>query len=1097
MRILLTANASYVPPRGGATRSNLIWLDHMANAGHQCRIVAGATGEGAELRFHASIAAFAVEDPARRIQVLRQQIREFQPDWVLVSSEDLGHGLLREAQHYAHGRVVYLAHTPQFFPFGPASWNPNREAAGFVAEAAGVVAIGHHMAGYIERALGRSATVIHPPIYGDGPFADYANFQSGLVTMINPCAIKGLSIFLETAARLPDVEFGVVPGWGTTSEDRRALERLPNVRILPNAPNIDDVLARTRVLLMPSLWYEGFGLIVMESMLRGIPVVASDAGGLVEAKHATGFIIPVKTIQEYQAIFDEHAMPRPVVPANDPEPWVDALRLLLSDREVYASESQASRAAAHRFIATLDAADMEHYLASLKARPEPPQPRDDRIALAGKESAPIGTPTQAEIQLMRLHERKPFTAETQRRRGKRREHKGIQTRRSILLMRILLAQNSLYYPAHGGGDKSNRLLLEALAALGHECRVVARIPTFGGAQESGYLATLAARHITPNTYDGVVSFTRNGVFARIVTNANLRATFAAEIAAFQPDVILASTDDPAQLLLEPALRSPARVVYLARATLAVPFGPDCAFPSEAKTARIRACDAVVGVSQYVADYIRRYAGIPAVHVPISLMEPEEWPFLARFDSPYVTFVNPCAVKGIAIFLGLAGAFPETQFAAVPTWGTNQQDLAALRALPNITLIDPVDDINLLLGRTRVLLVPSLWAEARSRIVLESLLRGVPVLAANVGGIPEAMMGVPYLLPVNPITHYETRVDEQMVPVAQVPPQDIAPWRDALSRLLTDPAHYDEIAAQSRRAALEYASGLHAGHFEKLLYGGKRAQPAPAPAAEPVARPAHEALSPEKRKLLALRLRKQATPESWFPNVAAASGPRLFCFPHAGGGSRQSYKLACWTAVPVLLPGRESRLAEAAYERMQPLVTALADNLDGYTDRPFGFFGHSMGAAVAFELTRELRRRGRPLPRILIASGARAPQFRRNHVPQPRPTRESLIADLRALGGVSDAVLDHPAFLRVLLPSLEADVVLYRNYIYSEDEPLPIPIRAYGGLSDRNVTRAHLDAWAEQTTATFAVRTFPGGHFYLTAEVAAVTQALDEDLPDVR
>ena len=259
MRILLTANASCVPPRGGATRSNLIWMDQMAGAGHACRIVCGASGEGAELCFHESIAVFAVEDPSRRIQVLRQQIREFQPDWVLVSSEDLGHGLLREAHHSAPGHVVYLAHTPQFFPFGPASWNPDREASGLLVEAAGVVAIGHCVADYIARWLGREAVVIHPPIYGAGPFADYGALGAGLVTglvtgsvnMINPCAVKGLPIFLEVAARLPETEFGVVPGWGTTGRDRRALERLPNVRFLPNARNIDEVLARTRVLLMP------------------------------------------------------------------------------------------------------------------------------------------------------------------------------------------------------------------------------------------------------------------------------------------------------------------------------------------------------------------------------------------------------------------------------------------------------------------------------------------------------------------------------------------------------------------------------------------------------------------------------------------------------------------------------------------------------------------------------------------------------------------------------------------------------------------------------------------------------------------------------
>ena len=589
----------------------------------------------------------------------------------------------------------------------------------------------------------------------------------------------------------------------------------------------------------------------------------------------------------------------------------------------------------------------------------------------------------------------------------------------------------------------------------------------------------------------MVVFERAAVEVHVVTNANLRAHFAAQAEAFAPDVILVSTDDPAQLLLEVALRNAtARVVYLARATLAVPFGPDCAFPSEAKTERIRACDAVVGVSRYVADYIRKYAAIDAVHVPISLMEPEDWPLLGRPSNQFVTFVNPCAVKGIAIFLALADAFPETEFAAVPTWGTNQQDLAALEARPNVRILAPVDDINLLLERTRVLLVPSLWAEARSRIVLESLLRGVPVMAANVGGIPEAMMGVPYLLPVRPIEKYETRLDEQMVPVAEVPEQDIAPWREALARLLTDRTHYEEISRQSRRAALEYAEELHAGHFEKLLLGlQKKAARTPAPPARPIL----ETLSPEKRKLVALRLRKQSLPAAWFPNAGTPDLPRLFCFPHAGGGARQPVSLAGWAAVPVRLPGRESRLAEAPFERMGPLVAALADNIDSYLDRPFAFFGHSMGAAIAFELARELRRRARPLPAMLIASGARAPQFRRHHVPPPAPSREAFLEELRRLQGIPAEVLDDPALMRAILPALEADAALYRNYVYAEDPPLPLPVRAYGGADDPNVRREHLEGWAEQTTASFAVRIFPGGHFYLTSATEPFRRALEEDL----
>jgi len=397
MRILLTATASYAPPRGGATRSNLIWLDALAHAGHACRIVCGPAGEGAELRHHESIEVHAVAEPAHRVQVLGRQIREFRPDWVLVSSEDLGHGLLREARHAAPGRVVYLAHTPQFFPFGAASWNAEPEAARMVAEAAGIVAIGRHMAQYIEDALGRTAAVIHPPIYGPGPFAGYRNFERGAVTMINPCAVKGISIFLETARRLPGRRFAVVPGWGTTSEDRRALARRENVRVLPNVPRIDTVLAETRVLLMPSLWYEGFGLIVMEAMLRGIPVIASDSGGLKEAKNGTGYVIPVRPIERYQAVFDEHGMPKPELPENDAAPWVAALEELLEDREAYKRESAASRAAALGFVAGLDAGAMEAYLANLEPRRE--QPEVERTTIESL------SPARRALLLERLHKR--------------------------------------------------------------------------------------------------------------------------------------------------------------------------------------------------------------------------------------------------------------------------------------------------------------------------------------------------------------------------------------------------------------------------------------------------------------------------------------------------------------------------------------------------------------------------------------------------------------------------------------------------------------------------------------------------------------------
>lgn len=392
MRILLTSSASHLPPRGGSTRGNLAWLEHLSHSGHDCRVVGGVppahsaealtrirrelqeegleppVGESADL--YRGIRIYSAGKTEAQAALLREQIVAFHPDCVLVSSEDLSHVLLKEAQRQAPGRIVYLAHTPQFFPFGPASWNADIKAAEIVAHAAGVIAIGNYMAEYIRSHCGRRPVVIHPPIYGEPPFPVRGRFGHGAITMINPSAVKGISIFLALARAFPNERFAALPGWGTTENDRANLRARANITLLPNCRNIDEVFQRTRILLMPSLWMEGFGLVVVEAMLRGVPVIASDSGGLQEAKLGTGFIAPVRQIDRYEPEFDDQGMPGAVIPDQDLTPWREALSTLTGDRAAYDHEAELSRNVALKFVAGLSASHFESFLASLTVAPE-------------------------------------------------------------------------------------------------------------------------------------------------------------------------------------------------------------------------------------------------------------------------------------------------------------------------------------------------------------------------------------------------------------------------------------------------------------------------------------------------------------------------------------------------------------------------------------------------------------------------------------------------------------------------------------------------------------------------------------------------------
>jgi medium-chain acyl-[acyl-carrier-protein] hydrolase len=192
---------------------------------------------------------------------------------------------------------------------------------------------------------------------------------------------------------------------------------------------------------------------------------------------------------------------------------------------------------------------------------------------------------------------------------------------------------------------------------------------------------------------------------------------------------------------------------------------------------------------------------------------------------------------------------------------------------------------------------------------------------------------------------------------------------------------------------------------------------------------------------------------------------------------------------IQLPGHGNRLRQTLIDRLEPLVDALTPMLVPYMDRPSIFFGHSMGAIIAFEVARRLRRDGAPEPEYLFVSGRPAPQLpdqeRHTHdLPEPE-----FLEELRRLNGTPKEVLEHSELLELTLPIIRADFALCQNYHYVPDARLDYPILAFGGVDDREVSLEQLRAWGDQTTASFSVRMLSGDHFFLVSARAVLLKTL--------
>ena len=226
--------------------------------------------------------------------------------------------------------------------------------------------------------------------------------------------------------------------------------------------------------------------------------------------------------------------------------------------------------------------------------------------------------------------------------------------------------------------------------------------------------------------------------------------------------------------------------------------------------------------------------------------------------------------------------------------------------------------------------------------------------------------------------------------------------------------------------------------------------------------------------------------------------RLFCFPYAGGGASiyQTWaeKLPDTVEVcPVQLPGRETRIRERAFTDVTLLVEVLAPAILPLLDKPYAFFGHSMGGLISFELARYLRRHQGPLPIHLFISGRGAPQITSSETAKSVLPEDEFIEELIRLNGTPPEVLDNPELMMMMIPLLRADFLLCESYTYKNEPPLDCPISVFGGLQDGETGPEKLEGWREQTTRGFVRRMLPGDHFFLHSHRADLLRLLAQEL----
>ncbi|WP_327365926.1 thioesterase II family protein [Streptomyces sp. NBC_01217] len=239
-------------------------------------------------------------------------------------------------------------------------------------------------------------------------------------------------------------------------------------------------------------------------------------------------------------------------------------------------------------------------------------------------------------------------------------------------------------------------------------------------------------------------------------------------------------------------------------------------------------------------------------------------------------------------------------------------------------------------------------------------------------------------------------------------------------------------------------------------------------------------------------------------AAVGAGPvadpslRLFLFHHAGG-SHLLYRdwvaefPPDWELCPLNAPGRAYERERPAADRVDDLVDHFHQKLLPLFDRPFAFFGHSMGALVAYELTLRLAAQDDGPRPVWLGLSAFGPPRGARYLRRPgrHESSDAELRDwLRSVGGTPAELLDNDELWQMFEPMFRSDFKLVDTWAREPDTgSLPLPFTVFGGDRDPVVEPARLKAWSEHSPYLQGVHLYPGGHFYLNDHRAALTRTV--------